>query len=60
MHKNRFLSQAVENTEPTKNQSFTDLLAELRAAQVSWKRILTILVISEVIIEISECVKKNL
>ncbi|XP_052043652.1 centrosomal protein of 162 kDa isoform X1 [Apodemus sylvaticus] len=33
MHKNRFLSQAVETTEPTKNQSFTDLLAELRAAQ---------------------------
>ncbi|XP_034340349.1 centrosomal protein of 162 kDa isoform X2 [Arvicanthis niloticus] len=33
MHKNRFLSQAVENTEPTKNQSFTDLLGELRAAQ---------------------------
>ncbi|NP_955020.2 centrosomal protein of 162 kDa [Mus musculus] len=33
MHKNHFLSQAVENTEPTKNQSFTDLLAELRAAQ---------------------------
>ncbi|XP_029399390.1 centrosomal protein of 162 kDa [Mus pahari] len=33
MHKNRFLSQAVENTEPTKKQNFTDLLAELRAAQ---------------------------
>ncbi|XP_031199355.1 centrosomal protein of 162 kDa isoform X2 [Mastomys coucha] len=33
MHKNHSLSQAVENTEPTKNQSFTDLLAELRAAQ---------------------------
>ncbi|XP_032765688.1 centrosomal protein of 162 kDa [Rattus rattus] len=33
MHKNHFLPQAVENTEPTKNQSFTDLLAELRAAQ---------------------------
>lgn len=33
MHKNHFLPQAVENIEPTKNQSFTDLLAELRAAQ---------------------------
>ncbi|XP_050996153.1 centrosomal protein of 162 kDa [Acomys russatus] len=33
VHKNRFLSQAVENAEPTQAQSFTDLLAELRAAQ---------------------------
>ncbi|ERE75361.1 putative protein QN1 like protein [Cricetulus griseus] len=33
VHKNRFLSQAVENAEPTKNQSFTDLLAELRVVQ---------------------------
>nr|XP_021484593.1 centrosomal protein of 162 kDa-like [Meriones unguiculatus] len=33
MNKNRFLSQAVENAEPTKTQSFTDLLAELRVAQ---------------------------
>ncbi|XP_057624532.1 centrosomal protein of 162 kDa isoform X2 [Chionomys nivalis] len=33
VHKNRFLSQVVENVEPMKNQSFTDLLAELRAVQ---------------------------
>ncbi|CAK7310215.1 Centrosomal protein of 162 kDa [Vulpes lagopus] len=33
MHKNRFLSQVVEDSEPTKNQNFTDLLAELRVAQ---------------------------
>ncbi|KAM5256499.1 centrosomal protein of 162 kDa [Ctenodactylus gundi] len=33
MHKSRFLSQAVEDSEPNRNQSFTDLLAELRAAQ---------------------------
>ncbi|KFO30411.1 Protein QN1 like protein [Fukomys damarensis] len=33
MHKNRFLSQAVEDSEPNKNQSFTDLLAELRVVQ---------------------------
>lgn len=35
MHKDRFLSQVVENAEPIKNQSFTDLLAELRVVQVS-------------------------
>lgn len=33
VHKNRFLSQVVENVEPIKNQSFTDLLAELRVVQ---------------------------
>ncbi|KAL2792267.1 centrosomal protein of 162 kDa isoform b [Daubentonia madagascariensis] len=33
MHKSCFLSQAVEDSEPTRNQSFTDLLAELRVAQ---------------------------
>ncbi|KAL1781590.1 centrosomal protein of 162 kDa [Sigmodon hispidus] len=33
MHKNHFLSQEVENAEPIKNQSFTDLLAELRVVQ---------------------------
>uniref|UniRef100_A0A8C5KJ83 Centrosomal protein of 162 kDa n=1 Tax=Jaculus jaculus TaxID=51337 RepID=A0A8C5KJ83_JACJA len=33
MHKNRFLTQVVEDSEPTKTQNFTDLLAELRAAQ---------------------------
>uniref|UniRef100_A0A8C3WBW8 Centrosomal protein of 162 kDa n=1 Tax=Catagonus wagneri TaxID=51154 RepID=A0A8C3WBW8_9CETA len=33
MHKSRFLSQVVENSEPTRNQNFTDLLAELRVAQ---------------------------
>ncbi|XP_012624615.1 centrosomal protein of 162 kDa [Microcebus murinus] len=33
MHKSRSLSQAVEDSEPTRNQSFTDLLAELRVAQ---------------------------
>ncbi|XP_008061301.1 centrosomal protein of 162 kDa isoform X2 [Carlito syrichta] len=33
MHKSRFLSQVVEDSEPTRNQSFTDLLAELRVAQ---------------------------
>ncbi|XP_037700194.1 centrosomal protein of 162 kDa isoform X2 [Choloepus didactylus] len=33
MHKSRFLSQAVEDSEPTRNQSFTELLAELRMAQ---------------------------
>lgn len=42
MHRSRFLSQAVEDSEPTKNQNFTDLLAELRAAQVRYIRILTI------------------
>lgn len=40
MQKSRFLSQVVE--EPTKNQNFTDLLAELRVAQVSCIRILAI------------------
>lgn len=33
VHKNRFLSQVAENVEPIKNQSFTDLLAELRMVQ---------------------------
>ncbi|XP_069344429.1 centrosomal protein of 162 kDa [Eulemur rufifrons] len=33
IHKSRSLSQAVEDSEPTRNQSFTDLLAELRVAQ---------------------------
>ncbi|XP_059971144.1 centrosomal protein of 162 kDa isoform X3 [Mesoplodon densirostris] len=33
MHKSRFLSQVVEDSEPTRNQNFTDLLAELRVAQ---------------------------
>ncbi|KAG8516095.1 Centrosomal protein of 162 kDa [Galemys pyrenaicus] len=33
MHKSRLLSQVVEDAEPTGNQSFTDLLAELRVAQ---------------------------
>ncbi|XP_023567734.1 centrosomal protein of 162 kDa isoform X2 [Octodon degus] len=33
MHKSHFLSQVVEDSEPTRNQSFTDLLAELRVAQ---------------------------
>ncbi|CAH6777909.1 centrosomal protein of 162 kDa [Phodopus roborovskii] len=33
MRKNHFLSEAVENAEPIKNQSFTDLLAELRVVQ---------------------------
>ncbi|XP_047414277.1 centrosomal protein of 162 kDa isoform X2 [Sciurus carolinensis] len=33
IHKSRFLSHAVEDSEPTRNQSFTDLLAELRVAQ---------------------------
>ncbi|XP_055289877.1 centrosomal protein of 162 kDa isoform X1 [Moschus berezovskii] len=33
MHRSRFLSQAVEDSEPTRNQNFTDLLAELRVAQ---------------------------
>ncbi|XP_011215383.2 centrosomal protein of 162 kDa isoform X2 [Ailuropoda melanoleuca] len=33
MHKSRFLSQVVEDSEPTKTQNFTDLLAELRVAQ---------------------------
>ncbi|XP_006983771.1 centrosomal protein of 162 kDa [Peromyscus maniculatus bairdii] len=33
MHKDRFLSQVVENAEPIKNQSFTELLAELRVVQ---------------------------
>ena len=42
MHRCRFLSQAVEDSEPTRNQNFTDLLAELRAAQVRYIRILTI------------------
>lgn len=40
MQKSHLLSQAVE--EPTRNQNFTDLLAELRLAQVSCIRILTI------------------
>ncbi|XP_066867509.1 centrosomal protein of 162 kDa isoform X1 [Kogia breviceps] len=33
MHKSRFLSQVVEDSEPTRNQNFTDLLSELRVAQ---------------------------
>ncbi|XP_004462680.2 centrosomal protein of 162 kDa isoform X2 [Dasypus novemcinctus] len=33
MHKSHFLSQVVEDSEPTRNQSFTELLAELRMAQ---------------------------
>ncbi|XP_006200386.1 centrosomal protein of 162 kDa isoform X2 [Vicugna pacos] len=33
MHKSHFLSQALEGAEPTQNQNFTDLLAELRVAQ---------------------------
>ncbi|XP_006870730.1 PREDICTED: centrosomal protein of 162 kDa [Chrysochloris asiatica] len=33
MQKNRFLSRVVEDSETTRNQSFTDLLAELRMAQ---------------------------
>ncbi|XP_049628268.1 centrosomal protein of 162 kDa [Suncus etruscus] len=33
MHKNRVMSQVVEDSEPTRNQSFTELLAELRLAQ---------------------------
>ncbi|XP_026362769.1 centrosomal protein of 162 kDa isoform X2 [Ursus arctos] len=33
MHKSRFLSQVVEDSEPTKTQNFTDVLAELRVAQ---------------------------
>ncbi|KAF6113140.1 centrosomal protein 162 [Phyllostomus discolor] len=33
MQKNHFLSQVVEDSEPTRNQNFTDLLAELRMAQ---------------------------
>lgn len=33
MQRNRFLSQVVEDSEPTKNQNFTDLLTELRVAQ---------------------------
>ncbi|ELW70114.1 Protein QN1 like protein [Tupaia chinensis] len=33
MHRRHFLSQVVEESEPTRNQSFTDLLAELRMAQ---------------------------
>lgn len=40
MQQSRCLSQVVE--EPTGNQNFTDLLAELRLAQVSCIRILTI------------------
>ncbi|XP_054425648.1 centrosomal protein of 162 kDa [Pteronotus mesoamericanus] len=33
MQKNHFLSHVVEDSEPTRNQNFTDLLAELRVAQ---------------------------
>ncbi|XP_058422671.1 centrosomal protein of 162 kDa [Diceros bicornis minor] len=33
MHRCRFLSHVVEDPEPTRNQNFTDLLAELRVAQ---------------------------
>lgn len=33
MHKSRFLSQVVEDSEPTRNQNFTDLLGELRMTQ---------------------------
>ncbi|XP_064144759.1 centrosomal protein of 162 kDa isoform X1 [Loxodonta africana] len=33
MHESRFLSRVVEDSEPTRNQSFTELLAELRMAQ---------------------------
>lgn len=42
MHKNRFLSHVVEDSEPARNQNFTDLLAELRVAQVSCIRISTV------------------
>uniref|UniRef100_A0A8C0WTU7 Centrosomal protein of 162 kDa n=1 Tax=Castor canadensis TaxID=51338 RepID=A0A8C0WTU7_CASCN len=33
MHKSHFLSQVTEDSAPTRNQSFTDLLADLRTAQ---------------------------
>ncbi|XP_012892182.1 PREDICTED: centrosomal protein of 162 kDa [Dipodomys ordii] len=33
MHKSHLLSQVPENSEPARNQSFTDLLAELRGVQ---------------------------
>ncbi|XP_007949716.2 centrosomal protein of 162 kDa [Orycteropus afer afer] len=33
MHKSRFPSRVVEDSEPTRNQSFTEVLAELRMAQ---------------------------
>ncbi|XP_063089237.1 centrosomal protein of 162 kDa isoform X3 [Cavia porcellus] len=33
LNKSRFLSQGVEDSDPNRNQSFTDLLAELRVAQ---------------------------
>ncbi|KAM4866018.1 centrosomal protein of 162 kDa isoform 2-T2 [Thomomys bottae] len=33
MHKNHLLSPVPENSEPARNQSFTDLLAELRGIQ---------------------------
>ncbi|XP_075410931.1 centrosomal protein of 162 kDa [Tenrec ecaudatus] len=33
VHKSRFLSRVVEDSEPIRNQSFTELLAELRMAQ---------------------------
>ncbi|XP_060061440.1 centrosomal protein of 162 kDa isoform X2 [Erinaceus europaeus] len=33
LNKKRFLSQVVEDSEPTRNQSFTDLLTELRMVQ---------------------------
>uniref|UniRef100_H0XKJ7 Centrosomal protein of 162 kDa n=1 Tax=Otolemur garnettii TaxID=30611 RepID=H0XKJ7_OTOGA len=33
VHKSRFRTQAGEDSEPTRDQSFTDLLAELRMAQ---------------------------
>lgn len=35
MNKNNLLSCGVQNSEPAGNQSFTDLLFELRAAKVS-------------------------
>uniref|UniRef100_A0A673TPB1 Centrosomal protein of 162 kDa n=1 Tax=Suricata suricatta TaxID=37032 RepID=A0A673TPB1_SURSU len=33
MHKSRFLSEVVEDSEPTQTQNFTDLLTELRMVQ---------------------------
>lgn len=55
MHQSHFLSQVAETSEPSGNRNFTDLLTELRVAQVSCKGILNIIRVK--IIKIPMCVK---
>lgn len=55
MHQSHFLSQVAETSEPSGNRNFTDLLTELRVAQVSCKGILKSIRVK--IIKIPMCVK---